>query len=292
MSDRKKASVRRLLRGLGYLPLPLTHALAMLLGLFLLVLPNRLRRVSGQHMRYCLPELGGARQLGIVAASLAHSMMATLEAPAIWFGPERRLRRWLQASVAAAQLAALRSEGRGLILLCPHWGAWELAGMFCAAQGPMTSVYKPQKGVMEALILEGRSRLGAQLAPTSPAGVKQVLAALKRGEMVGILPDHDPPDGSGVYAPLFGHPAHTMELVSKLAARTGAPVWFCLAERRPLRGFRIRLQPAPAAVADPREGPAALNAGVEAVIRAAPGQYWWGYQRYRRRPPGSVDPYA
>jgi len=28
------------------------------------------------------------------------------------------------------------------------------------------------------------------------------------------------------------------------------------------------------------------------VIRAAPRQYWWGYQRYRRRPTGSVDPYA
>lgn len=292
MSERKKVALRGLLRGLGYLPLPLTHALAALPSLLLLLLPNRLRRVSRQQLRYCLPELGRARQLGIVAASLAHSMMATLEAPAIWFGPEWRLRRWLRAPEASAQLAALRAQGRGVILLCPHWGAWELAGMFCAAQGPMTSVYKPQKGVMEALILEGRSRLGAQLAPTSPAGVKQVLSALRRGEMVGILPDHDPPEGSGVYAPLFGHPAHTMELVTKLAARTGAPVWFCLAERRPLLGFRIRLQPAPVAISDTRQGPAALNAGVEAVIRAAPRQYWWGYQRYRRRPPGSVDPYA
>lgn len=292
MSERKKAVVRGLLRGLGSLPLPLTHALAAVLSLLLILLPNRLRRISEKQLRYCLPAQSLPRRWRIVAASLMHSAMATLEAPAIWFGPERRLRRWLRAPEAAAQLAALRAQGRGVILLCPHWGAWELAGMFCAAQGPMTSVYKPQKGVMEALILEGRSRLGAQLAPTSPAGVKQVLSALKRGEMVGILPDHDPPEGSGVYAPLFGHPAHTMELVTKLAARTGAPVWFCLAERQPLRGFRIRLQPAPTAVADPQQGPSALNAGVEAVIRTAPGQYWWGYPRYRRRLPGSPDPYA
>ncbi|ROH93760.1 hypothetical protein ED208_04350 [Stagnimonas aquatica] len=292
MSDCKKAAVRCLLRGLGSLPLPLIHVLAALSSLLLLVLPNRLQQVSGQQLRYCLPELGWARRRSLVVASLGHSMMAALEAPAIWFGPERRLRRWLRAPEAAAQLASLRAQGRGVILLCPHWGAWELAGLFCAAQGPMTSLYKPQKGLMEALILEGRSRLGAQLVPTSPAGVKQLLSALKRGGMVGILPDHDPPEGSGVYAPLFGHPAHTMELVSKLAARTGAPVWFCLAERRPLRGFRIGLQAAPVAVADPQQGPAALNAGVEAVIRAAPGQYWWSYPRYRRRPPGSPDPYA
>lgn len=291
MSAFKTLALRGLLRLLGHLPLPLLHALGAALGQLLVLLPNTLRRISRQHMAWCLPELPADQQARIVAASLRHSAMAILEAPAIWFGPPGRLQRWLRAPAAEAQLAQLRAGGRGLILLCPHWGAWELAGMFCAQQGPMTSVYKPQKGLMDALILEGRSRLGARLAPTSATGIRQVLAALKRGEMIGILPDHDPPPGSGVYAPLFGHPAHTMDLVGKLAGRSGAPVWFCLAERRPLRGFRIRLEPAPAALADPQRGAAALNAGVEAVIRSAPGQYWWGYMRYRRRPPGSPDPY-
>jgi KDO2-lipid IV(A) lauroyltransferase len=221
-----------------------------------------------------------------------HSMQAVMESPAIWFGPRWRLRRWLRNPAAEQQLKHLREGGKGVILLCPHIGSWELAGMFCAAHGPMTSLYKPQKGVMDALIHEGRTRLGAQLVPTAVIGVKSLLQALKRGEMVGILPDHDPPEGSGVFAPFFGVPAHTTELVTKLAARTGAPVWFCLARRRDWgMGFEIMLQAAPAEVADATHGVAALNHAIEEVIRQMPEQYWWGYERYRRRPPGSLSLY-
>jgi KDO2-lipid IV(A) lauroyltransferase len=282
---------RALLKAVGELPLPFLHGVGVLLGLLLILLPNRLKRISWAHMRYCLPALSRGAQRRLVWASLIHSAVATLEAPAIWFGPQRRLRRWLDVPDVAAQLAALRAQGRGVILLCPHWGAWELAGMFCSAEGPMTSVYKPQKSVMDALILEGRTRLGARLVPTTASGVKQVLLALRQNEMVGILPDHDPPEGSGVFAPLFGHPAHTMDLVTKLAGKTGAPVWFCLAQRRLFRGFTLQLLPAPLSVADPAEGAAALNQGVEAVIARAPSQYWWGYERYRRRPAGAPGPY-
>ena len=285
-------SLRVLLTVLGTLPLPLLHMLAVIAGLLLALVPNKLARLSRIHMRYCLPGQPWATQQWIVLRSLVHSMAATLEAPAIWFGPRARLRRWLRAPEAAAQLQTLRAAGKGVIWLCPHWGAWELAGMFCAAQGPMTSVYKPQKGAMDALILLGRTRLGARLVPTDVQGVRLVLSALRRSEMVGILPDHDPPEGSGVFAPFFGQPAHTMELVGKLAQRSAAPVWFCLAERRLFRGFRIVLLPAPAAVADAALAPMALNAGVEQVVLRDPGQYWWGYERYRRQPLGGVSPYA
>ncbi len=282
---------RQVLRAVGALPLPLLHALACLLAGLAILLPNQLRAVSWAQMRYCLPQSPRREQRRIVWTSLLHSMMAGMESPALWFGPSSRLQRWLAAPEATAQLAALLAEGKGLILLCPHWGAWELAGLFVSAHAPITTLYKPQKGVMDALILEGRSRLGARLVPTSATGVKAVVAALRRGEVVGILPDHDPPEGSGVYAPFFAQAAHSMDLVTRLAARTGAPVWFCIAERRAFSGFSIRLIEAPAGIADPVAGVAAMNAGVEAIVRAQPRQYWWGYKRYRRRPPGAPDPY-
>jgi len=82
-------------------------------------------------------------------------------------------------------------------------------------------------------------------------------------------------------------------LVAKLAARSGAPVWFIAAERLSWgRGFRIHLRPAPRDIADPVLGAAALNTGVEACIREWPEQYWWSYRRYRRQPPGAPDFYA
>lgn len=176
-----------------------------------------------------------------------------------------------------------------MILLTPHQGAWELASFYCAQVAALTVLYKPQKGFADALIREGRAR-GANVTPvpTTSGGVKALLAALKAGEMVGILPDHDPPDLSGTrFAPLFGIQANTMDLVSKLAARSGAPVLYVIAERLPwTRGYRFHVLEASRDIAHADLGPAALNAGVECCVRMLPGQYWWSYRRFRRRPPG------
>lgn len=287
-----KFLTRFLLKALGCLPLPLLHAAGALLGTLLWWLPNGLKAVTLRHLERSLPELDGARHRQLARESLVQSMQAVLEAPAIWFGPERRLRRWVDEPAASREL--LEASRQGAIILCPHIGSWELAGMFCAAHGGIASLYKPQKGVMDELILEGRSRLGATLVPTSATGVKALLQQLKAGGKIGVLPDHDPPPGSGGFAPLFGIPAHTTVLVSKLAGRIGLPVWFFYAERLPGgRGFRFHLRPAPEGVAqDGETGLAALNRGIEDVIRHLPGQYWWSYKRYRRRPPGGENVYT
>jgi len=284
--------LKALLYLLGWLPLSVLHALGALAGSLLAWLPNKPKRMTRWHVQHCLPELGAAQRQRIIATSLRQMMKTAIEAPAFWFGPAARLQGWLHDEAAIRQLAALRAENRGVILLCPHLGAWELAGLFCSAQGPMSTLYKPQDSAIDTLMERGRSRLGAQLVPTTASGVKALLAALKRKEMLGILPDHDPPPGSGVFAPLFGMAAHTTELVSKFAARSGAPVWFCIAERLAgARGFRIHLLPAPDGIADPQTGVATLNAGIEALIRRWPEQYWWAYKRYRRQPEGQPDLY-
>lgn len=275
----------------AWLPLPLLHGVGALLAALLWLIPNQLKAVSLRNLERCLPELPPAQRRRLARQSLSQSMQAVLEASAIWFGPERRLRRWFDDAAARAQLAEVSKHGA--IILCPHLGSWELAGMFCAANGGIASLYKPQKGAIDELIFEGRSRLGATLVPTSAGGVRALLQQLKGGGMIGVLPDHDPPRGSGVFAPLFGIPAHTTVLVGKLAGRIGLPVWFCYAERLTWgRGFRLHLKAAPADVTDAQTGAAALNRGIEEVIRHLPEQYWWGYKRYRRRPPGGENIYA
>lgn len=284
--------LRALFIGLGYLPLPVLHGLGALLGRLAWWIPNDLRRITQLHMDLCLAELPPAERERITRQSLIHMAKALFEAPAIWFGPRDRLMRWLDDPPVREQLRAIAANPRGTIVLCPHIGSWELAGMFCASIGPITSLYKPQGGAVDEVILEGRTRLGAKLVSTSGGGVKSLLQALRHGEMVGILPDQDPPWGAGVFAPLFGLPAHTPELVTRLGSRTGAPVWFCYAERLPLgRGFRFHLTSAPPQVADPASGAAALNQGIEAVLTHLPEQYWWSYKRYRRQPAGSLNPY-
>lgn len=289
--NRDMATVMRaLLILIGFLPLSVLHAIGCVLGLLLLCVPNRLGRITRFHIRTCLPQVGEQEQRRIARGSLMHSACAVLEAPAIWFGPLKRRQRWLEDNKAALEIVdKALSSGRGAIMLTPHQGAWELSTFYVARLAPITVLYKPQKGAADQIIREGRAR-GADVrpVPTNGAGVRALLAALKRGEMIGILPDHDPPEGSGtVFAPFFGIPANTMDLVSKLAARSGAPVLFFVAERlRWARGFRFHVFAASDDIADPQTGPAALNRGVEACIRYLPTQYWWSYKRFRRRPTG------
>jgi Kdo2-lipid IVA lauroyltransferase/acyltransferase len=284
---------RAVLVVLGHLPLLILHGLGTLVGTLYWYIPNARKRIALRHLELCLAELPEDDRRRIAHRSMIHIAKALFEAPAIWYGPEARLRGWLHDPEAARRLSAAMAQN-GAIVLCPHIGSWELAGMFCTQVGRITSLYKPQKGQLDRLILDGRSRLGAKLVPTTGGGVRALLEALRNKEMIGVLPDQDPPQGSGVFAPLFGIPAHTTELVSKLAARTGAPVWFCYAERLPwAKGFRFHATPLSiAGLSDVNEGAAALNRAIESVLTHLPEQYWWSYKRFRRLPKGMKSPYA
>lgn len=275
----------------GWLPLPLLHALGWLAGTLLWIFPNTLRRVSLRNLELCLPGLDARGRRRLARASLIHSMRSALEAPAIWFGPRWRVARWLDDPPAQERLRQVL--GAGGVLLATHQGAWELVARFGARLGPLTVLYKPQKGALDALVRAGRERSPeVQAVPTTAGGVKALVAALARGERIGVLPDHDPPEGSGVFAPFFGFPAHTMDLPCKLAQRSGLPACFVVAERRPwARGFRFHVLPLALPAAAGVDAAAELNRGVERCIHCAPDQYWWGYRRFRRRPPGVPDPY-
>lgn len=289
--------MRMLLRStlifVGYWPLPVLHAIAYAAGALLWRIPNGLRKVTLTHMQLCFPSCTNAERLQIARRSLVESMKAVAESPAIWFGPWRRVTGWLGTDAERKAFLRAASSSKGTIWLTPHLGAWELAGQFVASFGPLTILYKPQKGPLDALIQTGRARNpNAHPVPTTTAGVKALLKALDRGEMVGMLPDHDPPYGSGCFAPFFGVSAHTMDLVGKLAARSGANVWFVVAERlRWSRGFRFHIVQAPDGIQRPNDSARALNQGLEDCIRRFPDQYWWGYRRFRRQPNGASSPY-
>ena len=83
-------------------------------------------------------------------------------------------------------------------------------------------------------------------------------------------------------------------LVSKLIQQTGAPVVYFFSERLPrARGFIVHYRPAPPEINDPDliKSATAMNAGIEACVRECTEQYFWGYERFRRRPRGEPSFY-
>jgi len=147
---------------------------------------------------------------------------------------------------------------------------------------------------IDGLIRKARERFGAKLVPTNAGGVRTLYQALAGNELVAILPDQDPRDKGGQFAPFFGIQANTMTLLSRLSQKSNAAVLCCYAERLPRgRGFAIHFLPADAELyaKDMDTSVTALNRMVEQSIRQIPEQYQWGYKRFRSRTEGEKDFY-
>lgn len=282
---------------LSWLPLSLQHRLGALLGAWA-ARQSRLRmtQVSRINLALCLPQESMSRQQQLIKHSLQETGKTALELGTLWFSQPARLHRLMQFSEGEQHMEAAIQQGRGVILLTPHLGAWEMAGLYASRHYKITSLYRPPKlQGLETIIKRGREKLGARLVPTDQAGIKALFQSLRRGEVVGILPDQVPSEaGTGVFAPFFGQPAYTMTLVARLARKTGAPVIFTYAERLTHgRGFKIHFLPAPQHIdnADLIQAATALNLGVMQCVQANLTQYQWSYKRFKVVPTGSTTPY-
>lgn len=289
----KDVLVRNLMHLLARLPLGVLHRLGSAIGLLIGSWPNKQRRNALVNIALCFPELDAKEQIRLRNRNLREFGKTYVEIAHLWLRPADEVLA-LVREVRGGELLE-RRDGKGLIVLSPHLGAWELAGLHLAAQGPTAIFYKPQK-YLDDMILASRARSGAELAPITAKGIRVLVQALERGDYVGILPDQEPKaDKGAVFAPFFGIPAFTMLLVNRLSRRTGAPVIFMFAERlKGARGFRMHCIPAPAGIdsEDDLEAATALNRGIEQCVSLCPEQYVWPYKRFRRRPNGAPGIYS
>ncbi|MBC7602709.1 MAG: lysophospholipid acyltransferase family protein, partial [Ramlibacter sp.] len=169
--------------------------------------------------------------------------------------------------------------------LTPHLGCFEVPAQgYALRYGRITVLYRPaRKTWLRDLVDTARGRTNLVAAPTTLAGVRQMLKALRAGEAVGLLPDQVPSAGLGEWAPFFGRDAYTMTLSARLAQQTGAAIVLAWAERLSWgRGYRVHLREWTDEIS--RDGVVAaaqVNARMEALIRECPQQYLWGYARYK-----------
>ncbi len=284
--------VRQLALGLSRLPFAFSQGLGWLLGTLLRFVPNKQRRNALINLRLCHPDWGEAEVRRFRDRALREEAKTFVEIAYLLLRPVPQVLALIRETQGLELLE--RPAGQGLIVLSPHLGAWEMAGLFLSTRGPTTTLYKPQP-LADELVRQARGRGGALLVPTDQTGIRHLLQGLRRGEFLGILPDQEPKEDKGcVFAPFFGVPALTMLLVNRLARRTGAAVVFLFARRLPRgRGFALHCLPAPAGVdaVDEVEAAAALNRGVEACVELCPEQYVWSYKRFRTRPDGGPHPY-
>jgi KDO2-lipid IV(A) lauroyltransferase len=287
--------VRTTLRILGALPLRLTHFLGTRAGHLAALVPGDAKHVTDVNLRIAFPEMDASARRRLRHESLKHNGRTMAE---MGFLMNRRRDEVLELvrRVHGEELIREAIDAkRGVILGGLHLGSWELVLAYCSSRYPMTTLYRPLRSLeLDAWLREQRERFGTRMAMAGPAAAHALMRALKRGEMIGIAPDQDAGEGSGIFVPLFGELANTMILLPRLAAKTGALVVLAYAERLPRgAGCELHFVPAATAIADRdlQVAATALNESIEGCVRSLPEQWLWAYKRYRIRPVGQASPY-
>jgi KDO2-lipid IV(A) lauroyltransferase len=270
----------------SWLPLKWSHRCGVLLGELLWLIPNPLKNISSENITIAFPQMSVQQRKQLLKESLKELGKSFCELGPLWCWPREKLLPLVHDDGGVDTISEALERGRGVIVLSPHLGAWELIGWYWSLHFPITSLYRPPRvRSMADFMRKAREREGANLVPTDVSGIKALFRALKNNEVVGILPDQDPGKRGGVLVPFFSHPANTITLISKLIQKTAAPVFFTFAERLPHgAGFKIHVIEAGKGLdaSDEQEAAGILNQQIEQCVQLVPVQYLWSYGRYRK----------
>ena len=278
----------RLFQLLARVPLPWMQRMGWCLGWLVWVMSPTYRRNFKANVAAAGVAWSRARQ------AIGATGMMLGELPWLWMRPQGQS---LQEAIrwdGLDHLEAAMARGKGVIVMSPHMGCWEIGAQVLAEHwgprcGPLVALYRPaRKAWLEPLVAHARQRPYLTTVPTTLAGVRSLMRTLRAGGYTAILPDQVPPLGQGEWAPFFGREVYTMTLVAKLAQQTGAAVLLCWCERLPPgQGYVAHVQPLDdPAFQDPTTPPQAsaraINHAVERLVRSAPEQYLWGYARSKQ----------
>lgn len=256
---------------------------------------QKLYTITRVNLEFCFPTLDEAARQKLIKESLEQTGCALAEMGMSWMWSPKRVLKKVKAVKGEQLIANELNNGRGILLIAPHLGNWEVMNLYLSSHYPVTAMYKPpRQKLFDKLILKRRARLGSKMAPADTRGVRMLIKALRGGEIVGVLPDQEPDAAGGVFVPFYGEPALTMKLFPQLAAQTGVTVICGYACRlQSGEGFELRFSLAEASVnsKDVREAAAAMNRSIEHCVDECPAQYQWEYKRFHSREDGSRDPY-
>jgi len=287
--------IKALVHLLAHLPLGCLHQIASWTGRYYAKDSNKHSAVTLRNIELCFPELTSEQHQQLKKETLIEGSKTLLECCKIWLGSRDVASALIQQVSGEEHLKAGLDQGKGVILVAPHLGNWELLGVYCAPRYPMTNLYRPPRmASLNSIVLNGRQRYQQKLAPTDAKGIRLLYKVLAKNEVIGILPDQDPHTNNGLFAPFFGIQAKTMTLLSRLVQKSGATVLLVYVERLPdSKGFHLQFIPAPAEVssADTQTSVIAINKMIEDAVRTIPAQYQWNYKRFATRPEGEVGFY-
>ena len=286
------------LKFLGWLPRTAARWVAARLAALLFRLQPAWRRVALFNLQLAFPDStepereevvrAMVRNLGWAAAEFAHLPHYTRE------NIERAIVLDGFENVAAAE-----RQGKGVLFLTGHMGAWELSPFAHAIyHRPMDFVVRPiDNPRVDALINRYRSFSGNRPIEKKQSA-RAIVRVLRQGGIIGILADQNAALEDSVFVDFMGTPAATTTGVARIARHTGAPVvpaysyWDAASRKYRLRYEpALTLQPTENEQADIRNYTALFNQVLGSYVRRFPDQWFWVHRRWKTRPPGEESIY-
>lgn len=279
-----------LLRLLARLPLRGYHDVGAVLGWVVYWSSRRYSARLRNNLRTSRVWKDEADYRRILHSAIAEAGRQGMEILPLWFRPQAQVASLVHSCIGEQAVLDAYHAGRGVVLLTPHLGCFEISAIYAAQHFPITVLYRePQIRWLDTLIVAGRGRGQEKLAPANLKGVRLLFKALRHKEALGVLPDQVPSAGEGEWVDFFGRPAYTMTLIGRLCETLDPAVFVAAAKRLPRgRGYEIEVEP----IAGGLRGEGSIrrmNAAIEQLVRKYPEQYLWGYNRYKH-PAGAPLP--
>ncbi|OYQ70750.1 hypothetical protein B9T11_02910 [Wohlfahrtiimonas chitiniclastica] len=286
--------ITALLRFFARFSLKSLYRLSDLIAFGLYHIPNQTRKIAARNLQLAFPELLDAERQTLLKETLRHNSATLFEMSFMWLNPYEKILQSVTNITVPPEFTEDQAHYPQMIFITPHFGSWELSGLYASSLYPLATLYRPSRLYIDPIIIEGRGKNGAVLVSTTTQGIRDMMKAMKNGRSVGILPDQDPGHGEGIFAPFFNLPTNTMGLVSRLANRFDIPAYIVASKRDLATGtFTIELIKIDDQLRDPDTltSVTALNHAIETEIRKAPEQYLWTYKRFKTAPEGEPDRY-
>ena len=248
------------------------------------------RRITLTNIRLCYPELNAQQQIELAQSSLKETIKSMFELGNIWQKDSKSIDQLIQNIHGLDVFESALNQNKGLLLAAPHFGNWEVLNLWLSKQPGFSFLYKPPTNPkIEQLLLKYRGSGGANQITADAKGVRKIFKVLNERHILAILPDQQPKNGQGVYAPFMGQSAYTMTLFSKIALKTKVPVIFAVAERlADGKGFDLHFKLADKTIYENLEASVStVNKTIEDMVKIAPNQYQWTYKRFSIQADGS-----
>jgi KDO2-lipid IV(A) lauroyltransferase len=267
------------------------RGLGVLLGWVLYAVVGARRRVVLINLRLCFPHWSEAEVRACSRQTFVNFAKAWLDRGWLWHGNPALVKKRLRLTGAVHELHG----NAPTVIFAPHFVGLDAGWTAITQQLPrhFTTIYTDQANkVADAWILQGRQRFGMARLFGRIEGVKPIIAALKAGEPLYLLPDMNFGPEESVFVPFYGVAACTVPSLSRFARLSRAKV-VPLLSRLTSDGYDIEVLPAwtDFPTADAVADTARMNLRLQSYIDSMPAQYYWVHKRFKDRPNGETPPY-